>query len=127
MPDTKPKAMEGAEIFIVVKNSGKEIVMEHFFRLINWMDDPDCERGRLVFRGMNEWDAAQPVFRVGETFWWTPVAPRAFIETTHLDDIAQHNVARARAIIPTLKPPQWGKGMIVVWEDTGVKISTVKN
>lgn len=126
MPDTSPKAMEGAEIFIVVKPDSKgTITMEHFDRLLEWMDDPDFERGRLVFQGVNEWDAAQPMFKVGETFWWTPEAPRAFIETTHLDDIAQRNVARA--IIPTSKPPTWAKMMIVVWEDTGVTISTVKN
>jgi hypothetical protein len=42
--------MPNAEVFIVVKNNGGEIVMEHYDSLLYWLDDRTAHRGRMVFR-----------------------------------------------------------------------------
>ena len=103
--------------------------MEHYDLLLDWLDDPARVRGQLVFRGMNPLDVANPLLKVGKTFWWGPDTQKVFLEVTHLDDIARHNIARARAAIPTLPPVKAGdKIVLVVWDDLGVsRVSTTQN
>jgi hypothetical protein len=112
------------EIFLVVKNDGRQVIFEHLNTFLDWLDDPTAPRAQMVWHGRDDVDNANPLIAVGETIWWSPDFPQVLIECTHLDDIAKRDAARARAAIATLPPPKAGDRQIVVlWEEGNARVA----